>query len=119
MSQDLDNILHNMSTAASTCYDLNGNGELTTPEQTVFYQYAEHTILLLGQIHADYDAIADGLADPNNAPAKTELNQVWDLSNSDLREFAKSTTSPKMRAAVSSTAFAIDRTGSILQSIVA
>lgn len=115
MSQDLDSVLHSMSTAAAKCYDLNGNGELTNEEQTVFYQFAEHIILLLSLMHSRYDPISAGLA--GNTSAKDELLQVWATTNADLEDFARSTTSPKMRTAVASVAFAIDRTSSIIDAL--
>lgn len=115
MSQDLDAILNSISSAASTCYDLNGNGNLTNEEQTIFYQFAENIVFLLTQIHARYDAIAAGLADDANA--KNELDEIWRDANTALEDFSKSITSPKLREAASKTAFAIDRTSSIIDLI--
>ncbi|MCH9695237.1 MAG: hypothetical protein K0U72_12075 [Gammaproteobacteria bacterium] len=111
MSADLDSILHKMSTATAHCYDLNSNGLLTIEEQTVFFQLAEHTLFLTSQIHAQYDRMDVGLS---ANPGKTaELHAVWDTANTNLEDFKRNITSPKMRSAVSATAFANQRTNSI------
>lgn len=115
MSMDLDNIMAEMNNAANICYDLNRNGELPTEEQVVFYLYAEHASLLLTQIHIDYDEISDGLA--NNANHKNELDSIWAKANANLLDFSRALTSPKMRAAVASMAYALDRTASIMNSM--
>jgi hypothetical protein len=105
-----------MSMATAHCYDLNGNGLLTVEEQTVFFQMAEHTLFLTSQIHSQYDRMDAGLAQD---PAKTaELHAAWDAANAALDKFRKSITSPKMRAAVSSSAFANQRTSSISDEIL-
>lgn len=116
MSQELDNILYSMSTAASACYNLNGDGRLSNEEQTLFYQFAESIILLLNEIHGMYDEMSDGLA--NNPAAGAELTGVWSASNTALEDLSRSITSPKIRAAVAKTAFAIDRTSTIVRSIL-
>lgn len=116
MSQDLDIVLHSASTAAATCYDLNGNGELPLEEQIVFYQFAEHILVILTQIHGNYDVISVGLA--NSATAKDEMILVWQMANVGLIEFSRSMTAPKMRAAVSSVAYAIDRSSSTMHKIL-
>ena len=115
MSQELDNILHSMSTAVSTCHDLNGDGRLDPEEQTVFYQFAEHIILLLAKMHADYDDLSREMTD---SEAEALLNS-WAACNSALDDFKRSPTSPKMRVAVAKTAYAIDFTSSTVHNILA
>lgn len=115
MSQELDKILKSMSTATSACYDLNGDGRLINEEQTVFYQYADSMLLLLNEIHGEYDEISAGLA--NDPAASAELNEVWSAAITTLEDLCRTTTSPKLRAAVAKTAFAIDRTSTIIRNI--
>lgn len=112
MSMDLDNIMAEINSAANICYDLNRNGELPNAEQVVFYQYAEHSSLMLTQMHIDYDEISDGLA--QKPDEKNELYTIWAQANADLLDFSRALTSPKMRAAVASMAYALDRTASII-----
>jgi hypothetical protein len=112
VSQDLDAILNSIGHAASRCYDLNGNGNLTTEEQTIFYQFAENIVIELIDIHAEYDEIAAAL-EQNPADA-AEMDKVWAEANGALEAVGKSITSPKLREAAAKTAFAIDRTSTVL-----
>jgi hypothetical protein len=113
MTETIDTILYEMSTAASFCYDLNGNGQLTREEQTVFYQFAEHVVLQLAEMNANYDVLSSTLTDE----AAGNLIDVWVKANEDLEAFSRTFTNPKMRSAVSSTAYAIDCTSTVLQLI--
>jgi hypothetical protein len=112
MSQDLDAILNSIGRAVSRCYDLNGDGNLTTEEQTIFYQFAENIVFLLVDVHAEYDEIAATLA--SSADSKAEVDRVWTEANDALDDVGKSVTSPKLREAAAKTAFAIDRTSTLL-----
>lgn len=111
MSEELDNILHDIDTVGSTCCDFNGNGELTNQEQKKFYQFYEHIILLLSQMNASYDKLSEKLI--KDTKTSVELNSVWAESNTALDNLSRSITSLKMQAAVSKTALAIDHTSSI------
>jgi hypothetical protein len=112
MSQDLDAILNSIGRAASRCYDLNGDGDLTTEEQTIFYQFAENIVFLLVDVHAEYDEFAASLA--QNPDGKAEMDRIWAAANDALDDVSKSITSPKLREAAAKTAFAIDRTSTLL-----
>jgi len=102
-----------MSTAASACYDLNGDGRLINEEQSVFYQYADSILMLLNEMHDGYDEISDGLA--NDPAANSELDEVWRAASTALEDLCRTITSPKLRMAVAKTAFAIDRTSTIIR----
>lgn len=112
MSQQLDAILNSIGRAASRCYDLNGNGNLTVEEQSIFYQFAENIVIELLDIHAEYDEIAIAVA--QNPADKGEMDTVWAEANDALEAVSKAVTSPKLREAAAKTAFAIDRTSTVL-----
>ena len=112
MSQDLDAILNSISSAASTCYDLNGNGNLTSNEQNIFYKFAEDIIFRLTQIHPSYDAIVAGLA--NDPTSKVELDQLWLDANTALNACSANATNQTLSGAESATSHAIGRTTSIV-----
>jgi hypothetical protein len=112
VSQELDAILNGIGRAASRCYDLNDNGNLTVEEQTLFYQFAENIVIELIDIHAEYDEIAAALA--QNPADKAEMDKVWAEANDALDDVGKSITSPKLREAAAKTASAIDRTSTVL-----
>ena len=111
MSTQLDSLFQIVSKAASSCYDLNGNGALSSQEQTVFYQYAERIVMTLAQLHPRYDEIDKVI----NDEAATELTDVWTEAKNELAALMRSVTSPKLRSAVSAVAFAIETNSRYLQ----
>ena len=113
MSAQLDSLLQQIGKSASLCYDLNSNGNLTTQEQTVFYQYAEQTIFQLNQMHTIYDKLASLFE--GDQEKLSDLVKAWDAAIVALGALIKSVTSPKLRAAVSATASAIDISSSTLK----
>lgn len=116
MSRELDNIMYNITTAARTCFNLNTHEELNEKEQTIFYQYAEKIIMIMTHVLDHYDVISAAL---DNATVElTELSDIWSDTNSSLTELSRSITSPKLRAAVASAAFSIDRTLSLHQNLL-
>jgi len=113
MSQQLDHIMYNISTAARTCFSLNTHVELSDKEQIVFYQYAEKITMIITYLLQEYDTITTTLH--QSEQQLSELNTIWTDTNASLIALSRAITSPKLRTAVAETAFAIDKTLSMHQ----
>ena len=113
MSQQLDQIMYNISTAARTCFSLNTHVELSDKEQIVFYQYAEKITMIITYLMQEYDTINTTLH--QSEQQLSELSTIWTDTNISLTALSRTITSPKLRTAVAETAFAIDKTLSMHQ----
>jgi hypothetical protein len=109
----LDDTLQKIAVAANYCFDLNADGRLSLEDQTVFYQFGQHIVLLQNQMLTDYDRLKACFEEDQTRPKK--LRSLWNDANSALKEAKKKPIVSKKYAAHTKTASAIDVTSTEIQ----